>query len=57
METKNTIYELQRIAKQSGFYLIPESVLKSTWNTIEYLRSENDRLKKRILELKEEVKK
>ncbi len=49
---KQTYNELSKIAKENGFYLAPEKVWNEVCNTLQYLRSENQRLMKRNEELR-----
>lgn len=55
-QEKQTIKQLQELAKKNGFYLCPEKVIAETWNTIEALRKEVASLRKRRDELKKTLK-
>jgi len=56
MKTKETIKKLQEIAKQNGFYLMPESLYNEMGNTIVQLRKDRDNLRIVRDKLKKQIK-
>jgi len=53
---KQTIKELQKVAKDNGFYLMPVGLYAEVCNTIEVLRLDRDALRVRRDDLKSQLR-
>lgn len=53
---KQTTKELQKVAKENGFYLMPEKLFGEMCNTIQVLREDRDALRVRRDDLRKQIK-